>query len=151
MCEILGPSTRKMWKHTTIRVVQWSPTLFQTALDLRATWSLSKSRKKSMFAIWNLVLHFFFLQFFLWLFDIPNAQTVSRFPFFGKKYQLKFSGDMSAETHCLVHFPSLLRLIFSLVIFYFLFKSHVWCSVLLSTHLYLRSLSWDTFKQSYAW
>ncbi|KAL3838230.1 hypothetical protein ACJIZ3_022821 [Penstemon smallii] len=33
-----------------------------------------------------------------------------KFPFFGKKYQLKFAGDMSAETHCLVHFPSLLRL-----------------------------------------
>ncbi|XP_052200190.1 mRNA cap guanine-N7 methyltransferase 2 isoform X2 [Diospyros lotus] len=33
-----------------------------------------------------------------------------KFPFFGKKYQLKFAGDSSAETHCLVHFPSLLRL-----------------------------------------
>ncbi|XP_011077238.2 mRNA cap guanine-N7 methyltransferase 2 [Sesamum indicum] len=33
-----------------------------------------------------------------------------KFPFFGKKYQLKFAGDMSAETHCLVHFPSLIRL-----------------------------------------
>ncbi|KAL7108051.1 hypothetical protein ACP275_06G091000 [Erythranthe tilingii] len=33
-----------------------------------------------------------------------------KFPFFGKKYQLKFAGDMSAETHYLVHFPSLLRL-----------------------------------------
>lgn len=33
-----------------------------------------------------------------------------KFPFFGKKYQLKFAGDISAETHCLVHFPSLLRL-----------------------------------------
>ncbi|XP_042034578.1 mRNA cap guanine-N7 methyltransferase 2-like isoform X2 [Salvia splendens] len=34
-----------------------------------------------------------------------------KFPFFGKKYQLKFSGDMSAETHCLVHFPSLISLL----------------------------------------
>ncbi|KAL3626681.1 hypothetical protein CASFOL_029453 [Castilleja foliolosa] len=33
-----------------------------------------------------------------------------KFPFFGKKYQLKFAGDMSGETHCLVHFPSLIRL-----------------------------------------
>ncbi|KAH7855824.1 hypothetical protein Vadar_029427 [Vaccinium darrowii] len=33
-----------------------------------------------------------------------------KFPFFGKKYQLKFSVDSSAETHCLVHFPSLIRL-----------------------------------------
>ncbi|KAK7282594.1 hypothetical protein RIF29_11503 [Crotalaria pallida] len=33
-----------------------------------------------------------------------------KFPFFGKKYQLKFANDASAETHCLVHFPSLLRL-----------------------------------------
>ncbi|KAK4754549.1 hypothetical protein SAY87_002653 [Trapa incisa] len=33
-----------------------------------------------------------------------------KFPLFGKKYQLKFAGDTSAETHCLVHFPSLIRL-----------------------------------------
>ncbi|KAJ9540220.1 hypothetical protein OSB04_026726 [Centaurea solstitialis] len=33
-----------------------------------------------------------------------------KFPFFGKKYQLKFANDASAETHCLVHFPSLIRL-----------------------------------------
>lgn len=33
-----------------------------------------------------------------------------KFPFFGKKYQLKFANEMSVETHCLVHFPSLLRL-----------------------------------------
>ncbi|XP_022744730.1 mRNA cap guanine-N7 methyltransferase 2 isoform X2 [Durio zibethinus] len=33
-----------------------------------------------------------------------------KFPLFGKKYQLKFSSDVSAETHCLVHFPSLIRL-----------------------------------------
>ncbi|KAI5648498.1 hypothetical protein M9H77_34503 [Catharanthus roseus] len=33
-----------------------------------------------------------------------------KFPFFGKKYQLKFANDMFTETHCLVHFPSLLRL-----------------------------------------
>lgn len=33
-----------------------------------------------------------------------------KFPFFGKKYQLKFANDISAETHCLVHFPSLIRL-----------------------------------------
>ncbi|KAL8247539.1 hypothetical protein R6Q59_008755 [Mikania micrantha] len=33
-----------------------------------------------------------------------------KFPFFGKKYQLKFASDASAETHCLVHFPSLIRL-----------------------------------------
>ncbi|KAL7228571.1 hypothetical protein ACSBR2_007311 [Camellia fascicularis] len=33
-----------------------------------------------------------------------------KFPFFGKKYQLKFASDISAETHCLVHFPSLIRL-----------------------------------------
>ncbi|RVW76218.1 mRNA cap guanine-N7 methyltransferase 2 [Vitis vinifera] len=33
-----------------------------------------------------------------------------KFPFFGKKYQLKFSNDTSAETYCLVHFPSLIRL-----------------------------------------
>ncbi|CAH9098474.1 unnamed protein product [Cuscuta europaea] len=33
-----------------------------------------------------------------------------KFPFFGMKYQLKFANDISAETHCLVHFPSLIRL-----------------------------------------
>ncbi|PKI68569.1 hypothetical protein CRG98_011055 [Punica granatum] len=33
-----------------------------------------------------------------------------KFPLFGKRYQLKFAGDTSAETHCLVHFPSLIRL-----------------------------------------
>ncbi|KAM7263470.1 hypothetical protein ACFE04_001153 [Oxalis oulophora] len=33
-----------------------------------------------------------------------------KFPFFGKKYQLKFASDISAETHCLVHFPSFIRL-----------------------------------------
>ncbi|XP_028793427.1 mRNA cap guanine-N7 methyltransferase 2 isoform X2 [Neltuma alba] len=33
-----------------------------------------------------------------------------KFPLFGKKYQLKFSNDASAETHCLVHFPSFIRL-----------------------------------------
>ena len=35
----------------------------------------------------------------------------SRFPLFGKKYQLKFANDIPPETHCLVHFPSLIRLI----------------------------------------
>ncbi|CAI9091249.1 OLC1v1026218C1 [Oldenlandia corymbosa var. corymbosa] len=33
-----------------------------------------------------------------------------KFPFFGKKYQLKFATDVTAESHCLVHFPSLIRL-----------------------------------------
>ncbi|CAK7325333.1 unnamed protein product [Dovyalis caffra] len=33
-----------------------------------------------------------------------------KFRLFGKKYQLKFAHDISAETHCLVHFPSLIRL-----------------------------------------
>ncbi|XP_059457325.1 mRNA cap guanine-N7 methyltransferase 2 [Corylus avellana] len=33
-----------------------------------------------------------------------------KFPLFGKKYQLKFASDISAETHCLVHFPSFIRL-----------------------------------------
>ncbi|KAA8539209.1 hypothetical protein F0562_025901 [Nyssa sinensis] len=33
-----------------------------------------------------------------------------KFPFFGKKYQLKFANDITGETHCLVHFPSLIRL-----------------------------------------
>ncbi|KMS95250.1 hypothetical protein BVRB_010600 [Beta vulgaris subsp. vulgaris] len=33
-----------------------------------------------------------------------------KFPLFGKKYQLKFASDVSAETHCLVHFPSFIRL-----------------------------------------
>lgn len=33
-----------------------------------------------------------------------------KFPFFGKKYLLKFANDISAESHCLVHFPSLIRL-----------------------------------------
>lgn len=36
--------------------------------------------------------------------------VIYRFPFFGKKYQLKFANDAFAETHCLVHFPSLIRL-----------------------------------------
>ncbi|KAI9156775.1 hypothetical protein LWI28_012043 [Acer negundo] len=33
-----------------------------------------------------------------------------KFPLFGKKYQLKFANDIPPETHCLVHFPSLIRL-----------------------------------------
>jgi mRNA (guanine-N7-)-methyltransferase len=33
-----------------------------------------------------------------------------KFPLFGKRYQLKFSGDNASEDHCLVHFPSLIRL-----------------------------------------
>ncbi|CAN0826152.1 mRNA cap guanine-N7 methyltransferase 2 [Linum grandiflorum] len=33
-----------------------------------------------------------------------------KFPLFGKKYQLKFAHDPVAETYCLVHFPSLIRL-----------------------------------------
>ncbi|KAF5446249.1 hypothetical protein F2P56_031888 [Juglans regia] len=33
-----------------------------------------------------------------------------KFPLFGKKYQLKFASDISGETHCLVHFPSFIRL-----------------------------------------
>lgn len=33
-----------------------------------------------------------------------------KFTLFGKKYQLKFASDASAETHCLVHFPSFIRL-----------------------------------------
>ncbi|CAN6276357.1 unnamed protein product [Urochloa humidicola] len=33
-----------------------------------------------------------------------------KFPFFGKKYQLKFASEAVSENHCLVHFPSLMRL-----------------------------------------
>ncbi|XP_010426835.1 PREDICTED: mRNA cap guanine-N7 methyltransferase 2-like isoform X2 [Camelina sativa] len=33
-----------------------------------------------------------------------------KFPLFGKRYQLKFSGETASEDHCLVHFPSLIRL-----------------------------------------
>ncbi|MQL92541.1 hypothetical protein Taro_025161 [Colocasia esculenta] len=33
-----------------------------------------------------------------------------KFPLFGKKYHLKFANDITSETHCLVHFPSLIRL-----------------------------------------
>ncbi|KAF9597052.1 hypothetical protein IFM89_015243 [Coptis chinensis] len=33
-----------------------------------------------------------------------------KFPLFGKKYQLKFANDVASESHCLVHFPSLIRL-----------------------------------------
>ncbi|CAL4974078.1 unnamed protein product [Urochloa decumbens] len=33
-----------------------------------------------------------------------------KFPFFGKKYQLKFVSEAISENHCLVHFPSLMRL-----------------------------------------
>ncbi|KAG8082733.1 hypothetical protein GUJ93_ZPchr0014g46558 [Zizania palustris] len=33
-----------------------------------------------------------------------------KFPFFGKKYQLKFANESMLENHCLVHFPSLMRL-----------------------------------------
>ena len=38
-----------------------------------------------------------------------NLFNISRFPLFGKKYQLKFANDVSAETYCLVHFPSFIR------------------------------------------
>ncbi|GAB2276847.1 hypothetical protein Dimus_011558 [Dionaea muscipula] len=37
-------------------------------------------------------------------------EVEEKFPLFGKKYQLKFASDVSAETHCLVHFPSFIRL-----------------------------------------
>ncbi|XP_078435099.1 S-adenosyl-L-methionine-dependent methyltransferases superfamily protein isoform X2 [Wolffia australiana] len=33
-----------------------------------------------------------------------------KFPLFGKKYHLKFANDIASENHCLVHFPSLIRL-----------------------------------------
>uniref|UniRef100_A0A0E0K5Y7 mRNA (guanine-N(7))-methyltransferase n=1 Tax=Oryza punctata TaxID=4537 RepID=A0A0E0K5Y7_ORYPU len=33
-----------------------------------------------------------------------------KFPFFGKKYQLKFANESMLENHCLVHFPSFMRL-----------------------------------------
>ncbi|CAI9285685.1 unnamed protein product [Lactuca saligna] len=33
-----------------------------------------------------------------------------KFPFFWEKYQMKTANDTSAETHCLVHFPTLIRL-----------------------------------------
>ncbi|XP_074589231.1 mRNA cap guanine-N(7) methyltransferase 2 isoform X1 [Curcuma longa] len=33
-----------------------------------------------------------------------------KFPFFGKKYQIKFANEITSETHCLVHFASLIRL-----------------------------------------
>ncbi|XP_077230353.1 S-adenosyl-L-methionine-dependent methyltransferases superfamily protein isoform X2 [Tasmannia lanceolata] len=33
-----------------------------------------------------------------------------KFPLFGKKYQLKFANEVASEIHCLVHFPSLIRL-----------------------------------------
>uniref|UniRef100_A0A0E0CBD8 DUF1771 domain-containing protein n=1 Tax=Oryza meridionalis TaxID=40149 RepID=A0A0E0CBD8_9ORYZ len=32
-----------------------------------------------------------------------------KFPFFGKKYQLKFANESMFENHCLVHFPSFMR------------------------------------------
>lgn len=51
---------------------------------------------------------------------------ISRFPFFGKKYQIKFANDITSETHCLVHFASLIRLAFLLDSFILL------CSNLLS-------------------
>ncbi|KAL5709648.1 mRNA (guanine-N(7))-methyltransferase [Ranunculus cassubicifolius] len=33
-----------------------------------------------------------------------------KFPLFGKKYLLKFTNALAPETHCLVHFPSFIRL-----------------------------------------
>ncbi|CAA7404380.1 unnamed protein product [Spirodela intermedia] len=33
-----------------------------------------------------------------------------KFPLFGKKYHVKFANDITSESHCLVHFPSLIRL-----------------------------------------
>ncbi|PRQ58687.1 putative mRNA (guanine-N(7)-)-methyltransferase [Rosa chinensis] len=33
-----------------------------------------------------------------------------KFPLFGKKYLLKLANDLPPETHCLVHFPSFIRL-----------------------------------------
>ncbi|KAF6161205.1 hypothetical protein GIB67_007846 [Kingdonia uniflora] len=42
---------------------------------------------------------------------IPAVVSSRRmFPLFGKKYQLKFTNNVVSETHCLVHFPSLIRL-----------------------------------------
>lgn len=47
---------------------------------------------------------------------ILTCKSIFRFPLFGKKYQLKFTNDIASETHCLVHFPSLIRLKFHLVL-----------------------------------
>lgn len=45
--------------------------------------------------------------------NCPNQifTDINRFPQFGKKYQLKFTNDNSAETRCLVHFPSFIRFV----------------------------------------
>lgn len=67
-----------------------------------------KSRRKSTELV--TVVHFvFFLSYVLFY-----MQMTFRFPLFGKKYQLKFANDMTSETHCLVHFPSLIRLVWYL-------------------------------------
>lgn len=52
--------------------------------------------------------------FYIFILIQLNKLYISRFPLFGKKYQLKFASDPSAETHCLVHFPSFIRFIYIL-------------------------------------
>jgi len=102
-----------MLKPITTKAAAWSQTLFPTASGQRITWLLLKLKKKSTYPYnWStacclfcslVILVKIFLSFNLNLFNI------SRFPLFGKKYQLKFANDVSAETHCLVHFPSFIR------------------------------------------
>lgn len=45
---------------------------------------------------------------------LSQMPMIARFPFFGKKYQIKFANEITSETHCLVHFASLIRLAFLL-------------------------------------
>jgi hypothetical protein len=55
---------------------------------------------------------YIYLEYFLSSFlEGPNA-IWCRFPFFGKKYQLKFANEAAFDNHCLIHFPTLMRLFF---------------------------------------
>lgn len=106
----VGPSTRRMLKPITTKAAAWNQTLFPTASEQRTTWLLLKLKKKSTYPHNALTTCCIYLAFsYNFIVIHLNLLNVSRFPLFGKKYQLKFANDVSAETHCLVHFPSFIR------------------------------------------
>lgn len=58
---LAGQNTRRTLKHTITKALAWNPILFPIAYELRATWSLLKSRRRSIWAC----QHAWFLDIFL--------------------------------------------------------------------------------------
>ncbi|KAI9387864.1 hypothetical protein POPTR_010G233100v4 [Populus trichocarpa] len=88
-----GQSTRRMLKHK-----------FKTLAKYQKNVEAYHNRSGSMKP--NIVPNCIRSESYMITFEVEEE----KFPLFGKKYQLKFAHDISAETHCLVHFPSLIRL-----------------------------------------